>query len=134
MRILALDLGIKTLGISISDDLQIIAQPLENYFFEEGSLSLPLEKVQYYLDKYNVELVLLGYPLKTTGEKATITFFIEHFHIKLKKIVKVRLVDERYSTKRSLDLIPKNKREDFKSKKDLLASWIILNDYLNSKV
>ena len=133
MKILALDLGIKTIGISITDDLQIIAIPKENYFFPEGDLEYPLKKVEEYLKKEQISLVLLGFPLKTTGEKATISYFIEEFNIQLKKITKVQLVDERYSTKRALELIPKNKLHEFKSKKDLLASWIILTDYLNSK-
>ncbi len=132
MKILALDLGSKTLGISISDSLKIIAIPKENYFFDEFDIEAPFNKVKEYLENEKIELILLGYPLKTTGEKATITSFIDEFNIKLKKIATIKLVDERFSTKRSLELLPKQKQEEFKGKKDLLASWILLNDYLNN--
>ncbi len=133
MKILALDLGSKTLGISISDALQIIAIPKENYFFDEFNIEQPLKRVEQYIENEEIELILLGYPLKTTGERASITSFIDEFNIKLKKIANVKLVDERFSTKRSLELLPKQKQEEFKNKKDLLASWILLNDYLNNK-
>lgn len=67
-------------------------------------------------------MVLLGYPLKTNGDKATITFLIEDFHLKLKNIVQTKLVDERYSTKRSLEMLSKSKKILFKDQKDLMAS------------
>ena len=135
MRIIALDLGIKTLGISISDEYQIIAIPQENYFFKEGEVNFPILKVKQYLQKYNVELILLGYPLKTTGEKATISVFIEEFEKRMIKLnlVQIKRIDERFSTKRARELIPKNKLLEFKNQKDLLASWVILTDYLNFK-
>ena len=36
MRILSLDLGIKSMGACISDKLNIIPTPLENFFFKEN--------------------------------------------------------------------------------------------------
>ncbi len=133
MKILALDLGTKTLGISISDENKIFAIPKENFLFDEGDFDSALERVKWYLANESIEMVLLGYPLKTNGDKATITFLIEDFHLKLKNIVQTKLVDERYSTKRSLEMLSKSKKILFKDQKDLMASWVLLSDYLNQK-
>lgn len=46
MKILALDLGTKTLGISISDENKIFAIPKENFLFDEGDFDSALERVK----------------------------------------------------------------------------------------
>lgn len=135
MRILALDLGIKSLGIALSDPTNLIAIPQENFIFEREQLNLPLAKVQEYLDKYEISLVLLGFPLRTTGELATIASFIERFAVELKKIVKVKLVDERFSTKRAFELLANDKNKNkvkkrFEQEKDMWAAYLLLKDYL----
>ena len=122
MRIIALDLGIKSLGIAISDEAKIIAIPLENYLFKEGNLNLPLAKMNSILQEYKVEKVLLGFPLKTTGEEATITSFIKKFEKELKKVVPVQRIDERFSTQRAKELINTKDKTNFKANKDLVAA------------
>jgi len=122
MRIIALDLGIKSLGIAISDDAKIIAIPLENFLFEEGDLSAPLAKMNSLLEEYKVEKVLLGFPLKTTGEEATITSFIKKFEIELSKKIRVQRIDERFSTQRAKELIKSKDKIKIKANKDLVAA------------
>ncbi len=134
MRILALDLGIKSLGIALSDPTNLIAIPQENFFFERERIDLPLAKVSEYLDKYEISLVLLGFPLRTTGELATIALFIERFAVELKQIVKVKLVDERFSTKRAFELLANDKNKNkpkkkFEQEKDMWAAYLLLKDY-----
>ncbi len=131
MRIIALDLGIKSLGIAISDENQIIAIPLENFLFEEGDLNAPLIKMDYLLQEYQVEKILLGFPLKTSGEEATITTFIKKFEKSLKEKVKVERVDERFSTQRAKELINTKDKKKLKENKDLVAAWVLLTDYLS---
>ena len=135
-RILSIDFGSKTLGVCVSDASNIIAIPLENHFFinqEKNELLLEaLEKIKVFVKKYQVSKLIIGYPYKTTGTKATITTLIDDFLVLLKREIsslKVILFDERYTTKRAKDLI--KERSNHKAQKDVIASCLMLQDYLN---
>ncbi len=135
MRILSLDLGVRSLGICVSDASNIIAIPVENYIFEREDWDAALLKVKEMVEKYNIGTVLLGHPLRTDGQKSEMTLVAEHFFELLKENlgeVKVKLFDERYSTKRGIELL-ENKYKD-KQKvmelKDMAAAYVMLIDYL----
>ncbi len=85
--------------------------------------------------EYNVELILLGYPLKTNGEKSDMAYLVEDFNELLKdKIdVKIKLFDERFSTKRGIELL-ENKYKDKETVlkyKDMASAYVMLVDYLS---
>ena len=58
MRKLCLDLGTKTCGFAISDELGIISTGLENFFFKERKFSEVINKVKEYLNLPDYELRL----------------------------------------------------------------------------
>ena len=62
MRILGLDLGTKTLGVSITDKMGIIVSPLKVIRFPFEDYNKALEEVQKIVLEYNVSLVVLGLP------------------------------------------------------------------------
>ncbi len=135
MRILSLDLGVRSLGICVSDPSNIIAIPVENYIFEREDWDAALKKVKEMVEEYNVSTVLLGHPMRTDGLKSEMTLVAEHFFELLKenlKEIKIKLFDERYSTKRGIELL-ENKYKD-KQKvmelKDMAAAYVMLIDYL----
>ena len=133
-RIAALDLGEKSLGICITDEMQIIPIPIENYIFERNNLDQAKRRVLDLIDEYkDIELILLGYPLRTDGLKSAATLLSEEFMDKLSDIgVKVIHVDETNSTKEGIEMLSqtiKNK-DKIKELKDVAAAYIILRDYL----
>lgn len=136
MRILSLDLGIRSLGICISDASNIIAIPLENYIFERGNFELPLKKIQDLVKENNIGTILLGHPLRTDGLKSEATEISEHFFKMLNKEIKnvnIKLYDERFSTQRGIELL-KNKYKDpkkIKELKDMAAAYTMLIDFLS---
>ena len=87
-------------------------------------------------DKYQVELIILGYPLKENGEKSNSTILVEKFKEKLNTKVKIpiRFVDERYSSSIALgkirESITSKKKRQSKSLIDMNAAAVILQDYL----
>ena len=97
MRYLGLDLGSKTLGMSISDITGLIASNLGtlNFLDEDyDSLLIPLKKV---IDENDVEKIVLGYPKNmnnTLGTRAMITL---EFKEKLERAfgIEVIMEDER---------------------------------------
>ena len=134
MRILSLDLGIKSLGVCVTDPSNTIVIPIENFMFERNDFKTASNHVLELVNKYKVGIVLLGYPLRTDGQKSDATYMSElFFEILQKKLnVTIKLFDESFSTKRGMELL-KNKYKDpkkIKENKDMAAAYIMLNDYL----
>ncbi len=134
MRILSLDLGVKSLGVCVSDPSNIIAIPLENYMFEREDWDAAANRVVELVEEYNIGTVLLGHPLRTDGAKSEMTIVAEEFYelLKSKLEIKVRLFDERFSTKRGIELLENkyNDPEKVKQYKDMAAAYVMLVDYL----
>lgn len=133
MTYLGLDLGNKTLGLSISDKLGIIATPLIVLRYE--SYEELMDKLNEIVVSRNVNVLVLGNPLNLNG---TMSKRSEET-IKFKELIenkydyKVILQDERLSTIEAENLLIKNntKRKNRKKVIDKMASTIILQTYLD---
>lgn len=135
MRCLGLDLGSKTLGISISDLTNCIASLYTTLYFKDenyDSLLVPLEEI---IVKENIDTIVLGLPKNmnnSMGSRALITLefkekLINEFNIK------VIMEDERLTSVISNNiLIDANiSRKKRKKKVDGMAAVIILQGYLD---
>ena len=132
LRILAIDYGLKRVGFAITDPLRLFAYPLmtikrDKYFWD---------KFEQLFKDYQIELIVLGYPLKEDGSRSSSTELIEKFKTELekRKSIKIELVDERYSSsiakERILESVPSKKKRRNKSLVDMNAAAVILQDYL----
>jgi putative pre-16S rRNA nuclease len=133
-RVLAIDYGEKRIGIAITDPLQMFSIPLTT-FKNDSNFWSEFEKL---LNKYNIVLIVLGYPLKEDGSKSKITLIVEKFVKELKNKFKidVELVDERYSStiawEHIIEAVPSKKKRRNKSLIDMNAAAVILDDYLKT--
>lgn len=133
-RILAIDYGEKRIGLAITDPLRFFPYALKT-IFNDKNLFNELKQV---FTEYDVELVLIGYPLKESGEKSRIIDQIEKFERRLKNDFKVQteFVDERYSSEIAKQMIlettPSRKKRRDKSLVDKNAAFVMLQDYLNT--
>ena len=135
MRYLGLDLGSKTLGMSISDITGLIASNLGtiNFLDEDyDSLLIPLKKV---IDENDVEKIVLGYPKNmnnTLGTRAMITL---EFKEKLERVfgIEVIMEDERLTSVISNNVLISAdiSRKKRKKKVDGIAAVLILQSYLD---
>ena len=140
MRKLCLDLGTKTCGFAISDNLNIIATGLENYFFQEKKFSEVIKKVKWYLNeseyKNEIDTIVLGYPLRMDLSKSERTLMVENFKLMLAKEINLPIIfqDERQTTINAENILQSagNSKTKRKTKKDSLAAQLILEDYLAS--
>lgn len=141
MRKLALDLGTRTCGFAISDELVIIASPLENFRFDENDFDSVISKTINYLESYkNVDEIILGLPLRSNGTKSERTIMVENFKNKLEsklieinKKLPIKFINEYGSTKDAENIMIQAglSRQKRKKHKDKLAAVIILERYLN---
>ncbi len=136
MRYIGLDLGSRTLGVSLSDPSGIIASSLTIIRHNEEYERL-LDDVKKIVDEYKVEKIVLGLPKNmngTIGPKGELSYkFKEMLENKLN--IEVILEDERLSTVEATNLLIKNDTSRKKRKKvvDSLAATIILQSYLDKK-
>ena len=65
MRILAIDHGTKRMGVAVSDELGMIAQPLE--FIPAEPFAKFLDRLKEILREKQVELILVGMPRNMDG-------------------------------------------------------------------
>lgn len=136
MRYLGLDLGSRTLGVSLSDATGTIASSHSIIRHQEEYSRLVLEVEKIVLE-YQVSAIVLGYPKNmnnTLGEKAMLS---EKFKSMLESRLHlpVYLMDERLSTKQAQDMLIANDTSRKKRKKviDSVAATIILQSYLDKK-
>lgn len=133
-RILAVDFGEKRIGLAITDPLNIFAYPLKTLPNDSAFIS-ELKKI---ITEFSVTKIIMGYPLKESGEKTSISKLVDSFKEEIEKStsLKVEFVDERYSSdiakQRILQSIPSKKKRRDKSLLDKNAAAVILEDYLNS--
>lgn len=136
-RILALDYGDKTVGVAISDALNITAQELETIKRDKINVLRPtLRRIAEIVSEYDVEKIILGLPLLMSdeeGERAEITRDFKR-SLENRVSVPVEFIDERLTTVEANEIlaeqgIPKDKRKQYI---DQVAAAIMLREYLNN--
>ena len=99
MRILGLDLGSRTLGVSVSDALGMIARPVETIRFEQDDYDSALTQIKKYIDEFQVKKAVLGLPKHMNGDVGIRGEISIMFKEKLETLgVEVILWDERLTT------------------------------------
>lgn len=133
-RILAIDYGVKRIGIAISDPLKIFSIPLIT-LNNDPNLWTEIKKI---FNKYNIKEVVVGLPLREDGAKSKITVQVEKFALEFEKELKIKtqFIDERYSSaiawEHIIEGVPSKKKRRNKSLIDKKAAAVILDDYLKS--
>jgi len=131
LKLLALDYGLKRVGVAVGDTDLKIAMPecvLEN----NAKLK---EKIVQMVKSKNVEKVIVGLPLTPSGKEGERAKKVREFVKELKELlphIPVEMHDERYTTQEALRrLIGVNSK---KKKKilDAISAQIILEEYIQS--
>lgn len=134
-RILAIDYGQKRTGIAVTDDLQIIANPLTTV--ETPKLMAFLTD---YCAKENVECIVVGEPKHMDNTPSESAKFIEPFVKQLKKVFpdkEIARIDERFTSKMATHAIVNSglhkKQRQNKALVDTVSAALILQSYMNLK-
>ena len=135
MRILALDHGTRRIGVAVSDELQVIATPLE--FIPAEPMEQVIGRLQQIIREKEVELILIGMPRNMDGTFGPAAQKVKDFIGALQPHIATPLKtwDERLtSVMANRALLEGNvRRADRKEKVDKMAAAILLQSYLDSR-
>lgn len=137
MRILGLDLGSKTLGISMSDLTETVASTYKTINFKDEDYSSLTKELKPIIDEYKISEIVLGLPKNmnnSIGPRAEIALAFQK-QLEENLLIKVVMQDERLSTFEANNYMLKAdmSRKKRKEKVDSLAANIILQAYLDKK-
>ena len=132
--ILALDFGRARIGVAISDDLQLLAHPLETIPAKQG----PESRIAKIVKDRNVDHVVAGVPRQMNGQLGIAATEVLQFVEKLRALLPCPIVtwDERLTTvaaHRALRDAGKKTRQT-RDYVDQVAAQMILQSYLDSRV
>jgi len=134
-RILALDLGKKRIGMAVSDELGITAQGLPT--LERRNNRADFAALAVVIREKNIGQIVLGLPLRMSGEEGTQAEWVRTFADELQRQVglPVNLRDERWTSKQAERVLVGSgvRHEDRKPAIDRLSAVILLQDYLDSQ-
>lgn len=137
MRYLGLDLGTKTLGIALSDNLGLIANSYKTLKFDNEDYESLIPKLKEIINEFNIKNIVLGLPKNMNN---TLGYAADR-SLKFKELIEknidviVDMQDERLSSveANNIMLMDDVSRKKRKEHVDSLAATIILQNYLDCK-
>ena len=134
-RILAIDYGSRRMGLAVSDPLGITAQGLET--LERKNKRSDFARLERTLRQYEVREIVVGYPLRMSGEAGTQSQKVEEFAkaLRQKFELPVHLWDERLTSAEANRLL---READISVRKraaavDRMAAVLILQSFLEAR-
>jgi putative Holliday junction resolvase len=131
-RILAIDYGRKRIGLALSDELQLTAQPL--LVMARANRREDLRRLRDICRKQGVARILVGHPLHISGEAGEMADEAARFAERLRKElgIEVDLVDERLTSWEAGQIMAEvgSARPRKDSSLDDIAAAIFLREYL----
>lgn len=135
MRILALDVGTKTIGVAVSDELQITSSGVKT--IQRKSRKSDLNELEEIIDEYKPAEIVVGLPYREDGTLGKRGQDIEAFSVKIGNRFKLPVIytDESFSTVFAEKALIEGDMSRKKRKKviDKMAAVVILQGYLDSR-
>lgn len=136
MRIMGLDFGSKTVGVAVTDPLGMTAQGVEIIRRESpNKLRKTLARIESLIEQYDVEKIVVGYPIMLDGTEGERVEKTKEFASMLERRSGKQIIfqDERLTTVEAYEIMDQAgiKREDRYKYVDQIAATIILEDYIN---
>ena len=136
-RLLAVDWGERRIGLALSDETQVLAQPLTTLIRRTGK-RFPMAQLLDLVKKHNVVGIIVGLPLDESGAEGDAAHSARSLADDIKRRagdLEVRMWDERMTTARVLAAIremggsARGRKEDV----DAMAAALLLQHYLDSR-
>lgn len=134
-RILALDYGARNMGFAVTDELGLTAQGLSTY--RRSNKKNDLEHIRRLIRQYGVGEIVLGLPLRMSGEEGIQAGKVNEFAEELRRRFKlpVHLFDERLTSVEANRVLRETEMSIRRRAEvvDQLAAVLILQAYLESR-
>jgi putative Holliday junction resolvase len=134
-RVLALDIGERRIGVAISDEGGVLAQPLQ--VIERKGTATDVAQVARLLQEQQAQEIVVGMPYTLRGTQRGAAEKVQSFVAVLREAVQVPiiLVDERLSTVEADRRMRESsvRREARRSRVDAVAAALILERYLSER-
>lgn len=134
MRILGLDIGRRRVGVAVSDPTGLIASSVA--VIQRKSTQQLIEQIKKLVVDLEVDEIVVGLPLGTTGEKGPEAQHMMILAARLEREIglPIALWDESYSTKEAeMMMIEAGRRRKARRRNvDAVAASLILQSYLDS--
>ena len=132
-----MDFGAKTVGVAISDELLLTAQPIETITRErETKLRRTFARIEELIEEYEVEKLVVGLPVKMNNEEGERCERTREFAENLERRTGLEVIfeDERLTTVEADAVLSEAGvgKERRKKYVDKLAASLILKSYLES--
>ncbi|MCT3433713.1 Holliday junction resolvase RuvX [Lactobacillus helveticus] len=137
MRLLGLDIGSKTVGVAVSDELGITAQKLETIKIDETKYNFGMRPLKKLVRQYEVDGFVLGLPKNMDGTSGASVTRSKVYGKRLEEKfgLPVHYSDERLTTIESRRVLVEDAGiHDRKKRKqviDQMAAVLILQNYLD---
>lgn len=132
---MALDVGTKRIGIAVSDQLGITAQGLPT--LDRTRKKDDLKRLRGIARKYQVAEVVVGNPLRMSGEASTQSGLVAEFVAELKEFLSlpVHLWDERLTSAQAHRLLDESGKTRLQRKGivDEMAAVLILQSFMEAR-
>lgn len=132
-RILAIDYGRARIGVAVSDELLMLAHPLETIVVKVGKD--PIKRIAEIVQKYEVDRVVVGVPRNMNGSFGQSAIEAQRFCEKLRTVVACPVTDwdERLTTVAAQRALQESGRTEKNSRDvvDQVAAQMVLQGYLD---
>lgn len=134
MRILGLDLGTRTIGVAVSDEMNLTAQPVRT--IRRKGITRDLEEISSLIEEYSAGTIVVGLPVNMDGSmgarSAQVLAFVEK--LRERTSLPVKTWDERLSTVAVTRVLIEGdvSRKRRKEVVDKMAASYILQGYLDA--
>ncbi|MDF7638464.1 Holliday junction resolvase RuvX [Lactobacillus sp. ESL0791] len=139
MRLLGLDVGAKTVGVAVSDELGITAQKVMTIPVDEERFNFGMRPLKKLVHQYNADGFVLGLPKNMDGTSGASVTRSKAYGKRLEKKfgLPVYYSDERLTTIESRRVLVEeagiHDRHKRKEVIDQMAAVLILQNYLDQK-
>ena len=138
MKLLALDVGDRRVGVAVSDPTGLIATPLD--IIRRSSKKKDFARIARLVREHSAGLIVVGHPLNADGSAGPQALRVERYAVALSEALRLEglslpviMWDEYGSTQRAQTLmIGAGRRvKDRRLRLDAAAAAVILQDYLD---
>lgn len=135
MKVLALDIGDRRIGLAVSDPTGTIARPLDTI---DNIDNQAVTRIAGVVDEQNIKIIVFGLPITKSGQESEQTRATYDFIDRLREAVSIDClpIDERFTTRIAKDALKEVRFKNNEAKKryiDQIAAVIILQTYLDSQ-